>query len=150
MKLQMRFMCVNVQSLSHVRLFETPWIIAHQARLSMEFSRQEYWIGLPCPPLGDLPNLGTEPRSPALQVDSLPFEQGLSQEQKSRNLISEILHRIKLGLENHMVISGDAEKCLIKCVDTVKKYKSETGRMERNYVSIVVPGCSVESDSAVP
>ena len=41
---------------------------------SMEFSRPEYWSGLPCPPPGDLPNAGTEPRSPALQVDSLPAE----------------------------------------------------------------------------
>ena len=38
------------------------------------FSRQEYWSGLPCPPPGDLPNPGTEPRSPAWQVDSLPSE----------------------------------------------------------------------------
>ena len=38
------------------------------------FSRQEYWNGLPCPPPGDLPNPGTEPRSPALQADSLPSE----------------------------------------------------------------------------
>ena len=38
------------------------------------FSREEYWSGLPCPPPGDLPNPGTEPRSPALQVDSLPSE----------------------------------------------------------------------------
>ena len=52
----------------------TPWTVACQAPLSMEFSRQEYWSGLPCPAPGDLPNLGTEPRSPALQVDSLPFE----------------------------------------------------------------------------
>ena len=42
--------------------------------LSMEFSRQEYWSGLPCPPLGDLPNSGMEPKSPALQADSLPSE----------------------------------------------------------------------------
>ena len=40
----------------------------------MEFSGQEYWAGLPCPPPGDLPNVGTEPRSPALQVDSLLSE----------------------------------------------------------------------------
>ena len=38
------------------------------------FSRQEYWSGLPCPPPGDLPNPGIEPRSPTLQVDSLPRE----------------------------------------------------------------------------
>jgi len=40
----------------------------------MEFSRQEYWSGLPCPLPGDLPNPGTAPRSPALQVDFLPSE----------------------------------------------------------------------------
>ena len=38
------------------------------------FSRQEYWSGLPCPPLGNLPNPGIEPRSPTLQADSLPAE----------------------------------------------------------------------------
>ena len=51
-----------------------PWTLAHQAPLSMEFSRQEYWNGLPFPSPGDLPNLETEPRSPALQADSLPVE----------------------------------------------------------------------------
>ena len=42
--------------------------------LSMGFSRQEHWTGLPCPPPGDLPDPGVEPRSPALQADSLPSE----------------------------------------------------------------------------
>ena len=46
----------------------------HQAPLSMGLSRPEYWSGLPCPPPGDLPNPGIEPRSPALQADSLPSE----------------------------------------------------------------------------
>ena len=41
----------------------TPWTVAHQAPLSMGFSRQEYWRGLPCPPAGDLPNPGIEPVS---------------------------------------------------------------------------------------
>ena len=49
-------------------------LVAHQASLSMGFSRQEYWSGLPCHSPGDLPNLGIEPRSPTLQVDSLPSE----------------------------------------------------------------------------
>ena len=57
-----------------VRLFATPRTVAHQAPLSTEFSRQEHWSGLPCPPPGDLPNPGIEPRSPVLQVDSLPSE----------------------------------------------------------------------------
>ena len=65
---------VVIQLLSHVQLFETPWMVAHQAPLSMEFSRQEYWSGLPFPPPGDLPNPGIKPRSPALQADSLPSE----------------------------------------------------------------------------
>ena len=51
-----------------------PWTVAYQAPLSMEFSRQEYWSGLPFPSPGDLPNPGIEPRSPALQADFLPSE----------------------------------------------------------------------------
>ena len=47
---------------------------AHQAPLSMEFSTQEYWRGLPCPSPGDLPDPGIEPGSPVLQADSLPSE----------------------------------------------------------------------------
>ena len=58
--------------LSRVQLFVTPWTIAHQAPLSMGFSRQEYWSGLPCPPPGDLPNPGIKRRYPTLQADSLP------------------------------------------------------------------------------
>ena len=49
----------------------TPWTVAHQDPLSMEFSRQEYWSGLPFPSPGDLHNPGIEPGSPALQADSL-------------------------------------------------------------------------------
>ena len=60
--------------LSHVQLYATPGTVAHQAPLFMGFSRQDYWSGLPCPPLGDLPNPGIEPRSPALQADPLPPE----------------------------------------------------------------------------
>ena len=51
-------------SLSRVWLFATPWTVAHQTPLSMEFSRQEYWSGLLCLPLGDLPDPGIEFRSP--------------------------------------------------------------------------------------
>ena len=60
--------------LSRSRLFATLWIVTPQAPLSMGFSRQEYWSGMPCPPPGDLPNTGIEPMSPALQADSLPAE----------------------------------------------------------------------------
>ena len=51
-----------------------PMVCSHQAPLSMEFSSQEYWSGLPFPSPGDLPNLGTEAKSPVLQVDSLLSE----------------------------------------------------------------------------
>ena len=60
--------------ISRVQLFVTPWTIARQAPLSMEFSMQEYWSGSPFPSPGDLPNPGIEPRFPALQADSLPSE----------------------------------------------------------------------------
>ena len=54
--------------------FVAPWTIAYQASLSMGFSRQEYWSGLPFPSPGDLPDLGMEPGSPALQAESLLTE----------------------------------------------------------------------------
>ena len=53
--------CVCV--LSHAQFFAASWTVAHQAPLSMEFSRQEYWSGLPFPSPGDLPNSGIEPAS---------------------------------------------------------------------------------------
>ena len=62
------------ESLSHVRLFVTPWTVACQAPLSMEFSRQEYWSVLPFASPGDLPNPGIEPGSHSLHADSLPSE----------------------------------------------------------------------------
>ena len=64
----------EVKSLSRVRLFATPWTVAHQAPPSMGFSRQEYWSGLPFPSPGDLPNPGIKLRSPALQADALTSE----------------------------------------------------------------------------
>ena len=69
----LRVPAVRAQSLSRVRLFVTPWAEAHQAPVSMGFSRQEYWNGLPCTPPGDLPDPGIEPTSSVLQADSLPL-----------------------------------------------------------------------------
>ena len=59
-------MCVCAQSLSFVQLFATPWTIAYQVPLSMKFSKQGYWSGLPFPPPGDHPDLGIKSSSPAL------------------------------------------------------------------------------------
>ena len=78
----------------------TPWTVAHQAPLSMGFSKQEYWSGLPFPSPGDLFDLGIEPRSPALQADSLTTEQPGT------------LHRtpgcVSLLLFSHSVVSSSA------------------------------------------
>ena len=69
-------MKVKVKLLSRVQLFTTPWTVAYQAPQSMEFSRQDYWSGLPFPSPADLPNPGIEPESPAQQADALPSEPG--------------------------------------------------------------------------
>ena len=66
-------MCVYAQSLSHVRLFETPWMVAHQAPLFMGFSQQEYWeykntSKKTFPPPGSLPDAGIKPISPVSPV----------------------------------------------------------------------------------
>ena len=68
------YMKVKGKSLSHVRLFATPWTEAYQAPPSMGFSRQECWSGLPFPSPGDLSDPGIEPGSPALSADTLPSE----------------------------------------------------------------------------
>ena len=59
---------------SRVRLCATPETAAHKASLSLGFSRQEHWSGLPFPSPGDLPSSGVEPASPALQADALTSE----------------------------------------------------------------------------
>ena len=69
-------LCVVVCVLSHVWFFGTPWTVACQSPLSIEFSRQEYWSGLPCPLPGDLPDPGVEPTFlayPALAGGFLPL-----------------------------------------------------------------------------
>ena len=61
---------VKVLVTHYAQLFVIPWTVASQASLSMGFSRQEYWSGLPFPTPGDLSNPGIEPESPTLQADS--------------------------------------------------------------------------------
>ena len=63
-----------MKSLHCVRLFVTPWTVAHQAPPSMEFSRQDCWSGLPFPSPGDLPDPGIEAGSPTWQADALPSQ----------------------------------------------------------------------------
>ena len=71
---QSRDKSLNAYMLSHVQLFVTPWTVTRQAPLSMEFSRQECWSGVPCPSPGDLPNPGIESGSPTLHTESLLSE----------------------------------------------------------------------------
>ena len=59
----LKLCAVRAKSLSYVRVFVTPWTLARQAPLSVGFSRQEYWSGLPCPPAGELPDPGIRPAS---------------------------------------------------------------------------------------
>ena len=88
---------LKVKSLSHVQLcdpmgFGPQGLYPSKAPLSMEFSRQEYWSGLSCPALGDLPNPGIKPGSPALQADSLPSEPpGKEGEDASHSVMSDSL-----------------------------------------------------------
>ena len=67
------FFFVLVCMLNHIQLFVTQWTVAHQAPLSMEFPRQEYWSGLPFPSPGDLPRPGNEPASPKSPALALEF-----------------------------------------------------------------------------
>ena len=92
-------MKLKVRLLSRVRLFVTPWTVAYQAPLSMGFSRQEYWSGLPFPSPGDIPNSGIEPWSPALQADALISElreKGNAKECSNYHTIALISHASKV------------------------------------------------------
>ena len=118
-----------------------PWTVAFQAPLSMGFSRQEYWSGLPCPPPGDLPNPGIEPRSPALQADSLPAEPPGKPKNTGMGGLS-VLQRIFLTQESNQgllycrwilyQLTSQASPyflitpsiCVSKIVDSVNRFKS--------------------------
>ena len=96
---------LKVKSLNRVQLFATPWTAPCQAPPSMGFSRQEYWSGLPFPPPGDLPNPGIEPRSPALQADTLPSEMCYRQQKVVQIMVLPIrvvVHVPKIFLACHI------------------------------------------------
>ena len=111
---------MKVKSLSRVRLFATPWTVAYQAPLSMGFSRQEYWSGLPFSSPGDLPNPGIKPRSPALEADTLTSEP---------HLLKKILYKKK-----------KKKKILYKDIYS-ELFKIETYALERYiYFLVVIEG----------
>ena len=88
------YVCVCVSCSVVSDSFATLWTIAHQAPLSMDFSRQEHWSGSLCPPPGDLPDLGIKSGSPALQADSLPLSH------QGRPLDTESKSSSSMDLEN--------------------------------------------------
>ena len=105
-----------MKSLSHVRLFATPWTVAYQAPRSMGFSRQEYWLPFPSP--GDLPSLGIEltslaladgflaeppgkPKSVLITTERSPMPQ-LSQKENKQLYKNQPLHKVKQHLDISM------------------------------------------------
>ena len=131
----------SVCMLSSVWLFETSWIVAHQAPLTMEFSKQGYWSGLPFPPPGDLPDPGIKSISPALAGGFFTAEESREahtsirmvkyleywQEQMLARMWSKInSHSLLMGmqngmatLENNLVVSNKSKHAL-SCL-TAKK-----------------------------
>ena len=99
--------------LSCVRLFVISWTVPRQAPLSLGFSRQEYWSGLPFPYPGDLPDPGIEAESPALQADSLPSAP--PEESEKSILISWHLKFQLRVVEPDFFILGELDKYSIKC-----------------------------------
>ena len=95
LNLEIFTMTMTVLVTRHVWYFVTPWTVAHEVPLSMEYSRQEYWSGLPFPSQGGLPYPGIKPGSPAMQADSLPSEPA---EFKSKNLLMNEILKIPVGM----------------------------------------------------
>ena len=98
----------EVKSLCRVQLFGTPWIVAHQAPPSMEFSRQEYWSGLPFPSPGDLPDPGIEPRSRTLRADALPSEPQAETYRKARycKIMNLVYYKLRYFTKMHIQTYG--------------------------------------------
>ena len=98
--------CMYAHSLSHAQLFVTPWLTAHQVSLSMEFSKQEYWSGLPFPTPGNLPNPGIKPTYSASPVLTGRFLTTAPAGQPSMLLNTLNLAKIKVPLKCDYIVSG--------------------------------------------
>ena len=88
---------LKLVSVSRVRLFVTPWTVAHQAPLSMGLSRQEYRSGQPFPSPGDIPDPWVEPESPILQADSLSSEPPGKRQSKPRHVTE-----LQVSFDHHL------------------------------------------------
>ena len=107
------------ESLSHVWLFVTPRTVAHQAPLSVGFSRQEYWSGLSCPPPGDLPDPGIKPISPA-SAGGFFFFFNTVPPGKPLNIITVCTGKLKNSCNCFTLVwnqtSSMAKECLVKLI----------------------------------
>ena len=92
------------------KLFATPWTVARQAPLSIGFSRQEYWSGLPFPYPGDLPKPEIKPRSLALEADSLPSETPGNKEGNILNPGGEHFKKIDISYHSYIEIHQERNK----------------------------------------
>ena len=105
-----------------------PWTVARQAPLSMEFSRQNYWSGLPFPFPGDLPNPGIKPRSLAVQADTLPSEPSGKSSEKSSCVETSIV------LLKGFLWEEPSKHCCCCCVtsvvsDSVRPHRQQATRL---------------------
>ena len=116
------FPCTRcTRALCHVQLFTTPWIVAHQASLSMEFSSQEYWGGLAFSPPSYLPNPGMElmsPESPALQEDSLPLNHQENPQDTSFP-ISKLFLNFNFNMETSLSVGNSGRERRAYCSECV-------------------------------
>ena len=133
--------CDQLYCCSVTHSFVTPWTAAHQAPLSVGFSRQEYWSGLPVPTPEDLPDPGMEPASPAWQVGSLPLSHLGSQwyysviKKKNRVLIHATIY---MDLKGIMGSEKNLRSCMLmiyiifsKIYVVFSKLKKKTGEREQ-------------------
>ena len=117
----------------------TPWTVAHQAPLSMSFSRQGYWSGLPFPSPWDLPNPGIKPRSPELQADSLLTELQGKPTKNQRTLHSLIIIIELKQTTIHLMVRSD--QCQVK----KKKMEGEIANHYHAYISLPQPTLLMKS-----
>ena len=120
-----------VKSLSRVWIFATPWTIAYQALPSMEFSRQEYWSGLPFSSSRDLPDPGIKQGYPALQADALPSE---APGMKLWAMLCRTTQDGQVMIESSDTVRSTGEvngkphqySCLVKPMNSMKRQKDRT------------------------